>query len=928
MPTGSGKTAVLALSPFLLRARRVLLVTPSRLVRHQVAEEFRSLAQLRRAKALPDDIPRPSVREVKHRVGSEEQWQSLAPYDVVVGTPLCVSPIVENVVAPPDDFFDLVLMDEAHHSPASTWAALLNAFPRARKLLVTATPFRRDRREIQGRFIFEYPVSEAYRDGVFGHIDLVAVDDSGSASANDVAIAVKAENVLNADREHGLDHYLMIRTDLQKRAEELLGVYQNNTALRIRRVDSSYSAKYVDQAVEDLKAKKLDGIIAVDMLGEGFDFPNLKIAAVHSPHKSLAATLQFVGRFARTGGPAIGQAKFVAVVQEIKGALRDLYVEGAEWQEIVPALTDARVREEIDVREMLGRFQRDPEIEEEKETEGLSLYGIRPYSHVKIYRVGKDIDVSAPIDMPGSLVVKHREVLDDGNTVVFITREETQPAWAPLGRFARVEWDLFIVHLHRESGLLFICTSRRLEVIYRDLALKLAGEDHDILPVPVINRVLRGIDGPEAFSVGIRNRIHTAAESYRIMLGPNAVRALTRSHGRMYHRGHGMFRGMRGEEPVTIGFSSSSKVWSNRYQHIPGLVSWFNEIAAKLVDERAVHTNSNWDFIPMSERIDHLPDKPVIAIDFDAVAYEHAPIIRVPNGTGTTEHSLLDCDIELVDPQPTEAIRFRIAIDGGPAWIFDFTLRPQVTITFVGGPALPSVEWEESAVPLDDWLVLVPPNFYYPDFSALIGREQVVPDLAGVVFDRDRIEIVDWAAEGVDIHSEVRNPQKGKRSIHLYLAVRLRAEGHTIVVYDDGSGEVADFVTIDETDAAIAFTLYHAKGSKGVQPGERVADVYEVCGQAVKSTRWATDAARLIDRLLNRLRKRPAEHLITGTIDDLKRLRSSVRHKEVSYTIALVQPGISRAAMSRDVIALPMAAADVYIVGGGMFEDLRVIGSV
>ncbi|MCU1349313.1 MAG: hypothetical protein JWO56_2343 [Acidobacteria bacterium] len=31
--------------------------------------------------------------------------------------------------------------------------------------------------------------------------------------------------------------------------------------------------------------------------------------------------------------------------------------------------------------------------------------------------------------------------------------------------------------------------------------------------------------------------------------------------------------------------------------------------------------------------------------------------------------------------------------------------------------------------------------------------------------------------------------------------------------------------------------------------------------------------------------------------------------------------------MSRDVIALPMAAADVYIVGGGMSEDLRIIGS-
>ena len=34
--------------------------------------------------------------------------------------------------------------------------------------------------------------------------------------------------------------------------------------------------KTVNQALNDLKSKKLDGIICVDMLGEGFDFPNLK----------------------------------------------------------------------------------------------------------------------------------------------------------------------------------------------------------------------------------------------------------------------------------------------------------------------------------------------------------------------------------------------------------------------------------------------------------------------------------------------------------------------------------------------------------------------------------------------------------------------------------------------------------------------------
>src|SRR5580700_10535401 len=47
MPTGSGKTAVLMMLPFLLRSARVLVITPSRLVRGQIAEDFSALKTLR-----------------------------------------------------------------------------------------------------------------------------------------------------------------------------------------------------------------------------------------------------------------------------------------------------------------------------------------------------------------------------------------------------------------------------------------------------------------------------------------------------------------------------------------------------------------------------------------------------------------------------------------------------------------------------------------------------------------------------------------------------------------------------------------------------------------------------------------------------------------------------------------------------------------
>jgi superfamily II DNA or RNA helicase len=56
MPTGSGKTGVMIACTFVLRANRVLVVTPSRLVREQITEEVADLALLRKLGALPNDV--------------------------------------------------------------------------------------------------------------------------------------------------------------------------------------------------------------------------------------------------------------------------------------------------------------------------------------------------------------------------------------------------------------------------------------------------------------------------------------------------------------------------------------------------------------------------------------------------------------------------------------------------------------------------------------------------------------------------------------------------------------------------------------------------------------------------------------------------------------------------------------------------------
>ncbi len=62
-------------------------------------------------------------------------------------------------------------------------------------------------------------------------------------------------------------------------------------------VHSNLPANEQTNAIDKLRSRQSRVIVCVDMLGEGFDLPQLKIAALHDIHKSLAVTIQFIGRF-------------------------------------------------------------------------------------------------------------------------------------------------------------------------------------------------------------------------------------------------------------------------------------------------------------------------------------------------------------------------------------------------------------------------------------------------------------------------------------------------------------------------------------------------------------------------------------------------------------------------------------------------------
>lgn len=184
----------------------------------------------------------------------------------------------------------------------------------------------------------------------------------------------------------------MVRASSKNRAKELEDLYKSETKLNLRRIDSSMDSKKVYQIIDELRSKELDGIICVNMLGEGFDLPNLKIAAVHDPHKSLANTLQFIGRFARTNAENIDVAKFIAMNdEELVIENKALYKSDAIWQEIIIDLSENKINKEEMEKEYIDEYSIENKDQIDSDT-NLSLHTIRPNCHAKLYKVaGFDI---------------------------------------------------------------------------------------------------------------------------------------------------------------------------------------------------------------------------------------------------------------------------------------------------------------------------------------------------------------------------------------------------------------------------------------------------------------------------------------------------------------------------------------------------------
>ncbi|MEN1478957.1 helicase-related protein, partial [Pseudomonas aeruginosa] len=174
----------------------------------------------------------------------------------------------------------------------------------------------------------------------------------------DQVVADKAVELLRNDRAQGFNHLLMVRARSQKRAAALFELYKQHEDLSPILIHSKIPnrAKLLGEIVE----KKYKIIVCVDMLGEGFDLPELKIAAIHDQHRSPAVTLQFIGRLTRVDD-TLGDAKFVSNIanQKVDYQMAVLYKESADWSAVIRDVSQDKIAREMEKETFTEQFPED-----------------------------------------------------------------------------------------------------------------------------------------------------------------------------------------------------------------------------------------------------------------------------------------------------------------------------------------------------------------------------------------------------------------------------------------------------------------------------------------------------------------------------------------------------------------------------------------
>lgn len=914
LPTGSGKTAVATALPHVARAHRVLVVVPSVELRKQIADAFRSQRDLVLSGAVAEACPRPTVEEVK---GRDVTWQNLEFADVVVALPNSISPHhMTPEQLPPPGFFDLLIFDEAHHTPAATWRKLLDHFPRARAVLLTATPRRADGKLLPGAHVYHFPLRAAMSDGLFHPIRPVVLrgPDPLTDAAKDAAIADEVAASLRR-HEHSTS-VALVRAGTVHRAGILKVLYAAR-GVDVEVITGSTTQADRDSMLSRWRAGELRALIAVDMLGEGIDVPRLRIVGYHDKHKSVPSTMQFIGRLARANREFPQESVLVTVHDEdvypaLQDALRQLYIEDADWVEVLPTLIDDHVQRERQDRTYLAAFDDVPAA--------IALHSVKPLARASMYEVplGTSWDPGFADGVPEALRTGERLIgreivyagLNDlASQLVIITAEPDQPKWYAGSELRRDIYDLAVVSWIRSSN------TRRPHLLFvnaqDDGFLNAVRDNLDSSGVlrngnpAYLQAAFDTLERLSVSSVGVRNTFAAVpgTPAYATFAGSGIDRGLREADTSARSLGHAMaqVRTSTGEATTAGLAAEKSKYWETRYLGLREYDLFVVELAGRYWYPGQAASGPLLPNVSKGTRTETFPPEP-IAAEINPALFGAS--YALPDG-----RPIESLDIEPSRRDPNDGLNLFLRLfdptdDSTEIWCGKQAIDGRFT-TVRGESVIHRGTGNRTSV--TDLFDAHPPLVYFLRGATVVGgttvqaprTERFLPD----------VSLIPRAWGTTDITKETRRTG-GNRSIHHWVENHLTdvvvPNGvQRWVFHNDGGGEIADHVVIEKLPSQrVRVEFWHSKPSGNSTPGVRVTDMEVVTQQAAKSRRHITDRG-FWSRVGRRLSggERPPLRLLSGDADDIRALCGLIAGREaesivdnppvLEARIVIVQPGLS-----------------------------------
>ena len=214
--------------------------------------------------------------------------------------------------------FDFIIVDEAHHVLADSYRKIINTFPNAKILGVTATPYRLSGVGFRPEFdklIVSDSIRAFINQGYLCNYEYYSISPSsyvqneinkiqGTDASGDYA-KMEMERVCDQDkiRAQIVETYLnyakgkkgIVYTINKTHNKHLCEAFCEK-GLKAVAIDSDTDIEERERMIEDFKQNKIDIICNVDIFSEGFDCPDIEFVQLARPTKSLSLYLQQVGR--------------------------------------------------------------------------------------------------------------------------------------------------------------------------------------------------------------------------------------------------------------------------------------------------------------------------------------------------------------------------------------------------------------------------------------------------------------------------------------------------------------------------------------------------------------------------------------------------------------------------------------------------------